>query len=82
MLASTDLRSALPTLTTPTLVICGERDRITPPAASRALTQALVNSQSLTFARAAHTPFLTQPTAVADAVRDFVRAAPLQKGAA
>jgi pimeloyl-[acyl-carrier protein] methyl ester esterase len=82
LLASTDLRSMLPTLPTPTLVICGERDRITPSAASYALTHALADAQSLTFARAAHTPFLTHPSEVAGAVRDFVRAMPVREGVA
>lgn len=82
LLASTDLRSRLATLPTPSLVIYGERDRITPPAASRALAQALPHAQSLAFARAAHTPFLTHPAAVAGAVREFLRPAASQQGVA
>jgi pimeloyl-[acyl-carrier protein] methyl ester esterase len=82
LLAGTDLRLKLPTLTTPTLVMCGERDRITPPTASRALAQALSNARCLTFARAAHTPFLTDPAAVAAAVREFMPAVRSAQGAA
>jgi pimeloyl-[acyl-carrier protein] methyl ester esterase len=73
LLAHTDLRSQLPALGTPTLVICGERDRITPAAASRALAQALPQAHCLALARAAHTPFLTDPAGVASAVREFLR---------
>ena len=82
LLSSTDLRLRLPGLITPTLVISGERDRITPAAASRALVQALPNAQSLAVARAAHTPFLSQPALVASAVRDFLHPAHSQQGAA
>jgi pimeloyl-[acyl-carrier protein] methyl ester esterase len=72
LLASTDLREQLGSVATPTLVIGGERDRITPSAASRALAQALPDARYLALARAAHTPFLTETAAVAQAVREFL----------
>jgi pimeloyl-[acyl-carrier protein] methyl ester esterase len=82
LLANTDLRPLLPTLETPTLVMCGERDRIAPPAASRVLAQALPHAQYLAFARAAHTPFLTDPSAVAHAVREFLHPLAAKPGVA
>jgi pimeloyl-[acyl-carrier protein] methyl ester esterase len=82
LLASVDLRAQLPRLAAPTLVLYGERDRITPAAASRALAQALPHAQALGFARAAHTPFLTQPAAIAQAVREFLLPMNTQQGAA
>jgi pimeloyl-[acyl-carrier protein] methyl ester esterase len=82
LLASIDLRSQLASLAMPTLVLCGERDRITPAAASHELAQALPNAHLRSFARAAHTPFLTDPAAVAKAVREFLRPASLRQGAA
>lgn len=82
LLARIDLRSQLSSLATPTLVLCGERDRITPAAASRALAQALPDARLHSFARAAHTPFLTDPAAVARVVREFLRPASLRQGAA
>ena len=78
LLAATDLRAQLGALSMPTLVISGERDRITPPAAGRALAQAVPDGALPGFARSAHTPFLTETAAVAQAVREFL-ATPLAR---
>jgi len=82
LLATTDLRFSLATLGTPALVLYGERDRITPAAASRALAQALPLARCVGFARAAHTPFLTDPVGVARAVREFLLPVTAEQGAA
>jgi pimeloyl-ACP methyl ester carboxylesterase len=45
MFTSVDLREAAPLLKTPTLVIVGERDRLTPPAQARRLVELLPDAE-------------------------------------
>jgi pimeloyl-[acyl-carrier protein] methyl ester esterase len=54
-----DLRPALAQVQVPALVVAGSLDRITRPAASRALAAALPEGRYVEFSRAAHVPFLT-----------------------
>jgi pimeloyl-[acyl-carrier protein] methyl ester esterase len=61
ILRDADLRAALPHLSQPTLVIAGERDKLTPPAASHFMATALPNAQMLEIQGAAHAPFLSHP---------------------
>jgi pimeloyl-[acyl-carrier protein] methyl ester esterase len=72
-LKSSDLRSMLSLIQAPTLVIAGQYDRVTLPAASLALTQALPNARSFIFRRAAHAPFLSHTAEFAGLVTDFLR---------
>src|SRR5262249_22301519 len=62
MLRTTDLRATLPHVKAPALVIAGQHDRITPPAASRALADALPGATYVEMRRAAHAPFLSHKT--------------------
>jgi pimeloyl-[acyl-carrier protein] methyl ester esterase len=71
-LYDTDLRAALPQIATPALVISGQYDRITPPAATRALAQQLPNARLLELPRAGHAPFLSHCAEVAAATREFL----------
>jgi pimeloyl-[acyl-carrier protein] methyl ester esterase len=71
-LRSADLRPALSMVRVPTLVICGRRDCIVRPGASRALA-ALAGARYLEFAGAAHAPFLSHPKRFAESVRGFLR---------
>jgi hypothetical protein len=66
----------------PTLVIAGRNDRITAPAASRALAQALPDARYVEMRRAAHAPFLSHRGEFAALVDRFLRGADIQEGVA
>jgi hypothetical protein len=57
----------------PTLVIAGQYDRVTLPAASRALADALPDARYVEIRRAAHAPFLSHTAEFADLVSAFLR---------
>jgi pimeloyl-[acyl-carrier protein] methyl ester esterase len=71
-LADGDLRPTLEHVRTPALVIAGQYDRITLPAASSALAQALPNAQFVEIRRAAHAPFLSHRAEFAALISDFL----------
>jgi pimeloyl-[acyl-carrier protein] methyl ester esterase len=73
ILATCDLRPTLPHVKVPTLVIAGQHDRITPPAASRALAEALPDGRYVEMRRAAHAPFLSHRKEFASLVEQFLR---------
>jgi len=72
-LQNSDLRSMLSSIRPPTLVIAGQYDRVTLPAASRALAEALPNGRYVEFHRAAHAPFLSHTAKFAALVMQFLR---------
>jgi pimeloyl-[acyl-carrier protein] methyl ester esterase len=72
LLRATDLRSALPAIATPALVVGGDRDAIVPVGATRHLATALPNARHVTIANAAHAPFLSHARAFVDAVQPFL----------
>lgn len=72
-LKSSDLRSMLSLVRAPTLVVAGQYDRVTLPAASRALADALPDGRYVEFRRAAHAPFLSHTTEFAALVTEFLR---------
>jgi pimeloyl-[acyl-carrier protein] methyl ester esterase len=72
-LAQGDLRPTLPQVRTPALVIAGEGDRVTRPAASRALAAALPRGRFRQLAHAGHAPFLSHPGQFASLLRGFLR---------
>ncbi|MGB6487690.1 MAG: pimeloyl-ACP methyl ester esterase BioH [Steroidobacteraceae bacterium] len=59
LLRETDLRSLLGDISVPTLVIAGQYDRVTLPAASHALADSLPDARYVEIRRAAHAPFLS-----------------------
>lgn len=61
ILRDTDLRAVLPQITQPALVLAGERDTLTPPAASAYLAETLADARLAEITGAAHTPFLSHP---------------------
>ena len=71
VLRSADLRAALPTIDPPALVIGGQYDRVTPPAAARALAAALPHAQHHELARCGHAPFLTHEAEFGALLRAF-----------
>jgi pimeloyl-[acyl-carrier protein] methyl ester esterase len=56
-----DLRELARGLAVPTLVIAGQYDRITPPAAAQALAALLPQGRLLAIRRAGHAPFVSHP---------------------
>ena len=72
ILGDTDLRTRLSTLTSPSLWIAGQRDRLVPQAAMQSAATA-AGGEFLRIDRAGHLPFLSQPARVALAVREFAR---------
>lgn len=72
MLRGVDLRPELPAIRTRTLVIAGEYDRLTPPAAARALAELVPGARFEQVARAAHAPFLSHREQVERLIGDFL----------
>ncbi|MDP9327287.1 MAG: alpha/beta hydrolase [Actinomycetota bacterium] len=66
-----DLRHAIAKLTVPTLVIVGEQDRITPPAAAVELVGSLPDGRLAVISGAGHLPMLERPQDVNDHLRAF-----------
>lgn len=73
ILRDTDLRPLLPGIGQPTLVIAGERDKLTPPPASRYLAQTLPNARVVEITGAAHLPFLSHSEIFVRQVKDFLK---------
>lgn len=80
-LATSDLRPTLPHVRVPTLVIAGQHDRITAPAASRALAEALPDARYVEMRRGAHAPFLSHRKEFAALVEQFLRGEEVGGGA-
>jgi pimeloyl-ACP methyl ester carboxylesterase len=59
-------------ITLPTLIICGEADRMTPPKYSRFLAEQIKGAQLVILPEAGHMVMLEQPAAVARAVESFL----------
>jgi len=74
-LATADLRGTLPHVRAQTLVIAGQNDRITPPAASRLLAEAMPEANYVEMRRAAHAPFLSHRKEFVALVTEFMGSA-------
>ena len=71
-----DQREALQALAgVPTLVLCGDRDRLTPPSDSRELAAAIPGSRLLELRGAGHCAMLEQPDAVNSAITQLIESA-------
>ncbi len=70
-LRDVDLRATISTIAQPTLVVHGERDPLMPLAAGRWLAEHLPAGRLVTFAGAAHAPFLAEPEHFAAMLADF-----------
>jgi pimeloyl-[acyl-carrier protein] methyl ester esterase len=77
LLDQLDLRPRVQGITQPVLLISGQNDRVTSPAAARWLMQALQHAQMVEIARAGHAPFVSHHQEVAAAVRSFLAGAGL-----
>lgn len=72
ILRDADLRAGLPQIAQPTLLIAGERDKLTPPEASYYLAQTMPNARVVEVAGAAHAPFLSHPDIFVEQVKSFL----------
>ena len=69
-----DETSALPTLAKiPTLIVCGDRDLVTPDKYSRRMAEALPDSELVVVARAGHLVLLDKPASVSDGLVRLVK---------
>jgi pimeloyl-[acyl-carrier protein] methyl ester esterase len=75
-LREVDLRPLLPTLTTRSLLIHGENDRLNPVAAAQSLSTTLPDARLEVFAGAGHAPFLTDPEHFVQLLENFCHARP------
>lgn len=82
ILRHADLRQALAGIGLATLVIAGDRDRLTPPAASESLAAALPQARFKRIAGAGHAPSLSHPALVRRALGDFLGSLAHAPGAA
>ena len=69
-----DSSALLPKLDIPALVIVGQEDTLTPPAASRAMAAALPRATLVEVPFSGHTPCMERPIPTADAILGFLRA--------
>lgn len=76
LLETADLRATATHVALPTLIVSGQHDRITSPAASFALAELLGNARHLHLARAAHAVFLSHADEVRQALLQFTSALP------
>lgn len=70
-LRETDLRTTVPGLRQPALVIHGEHDPLMPLAAGQWLATHLANARLAVIASAAHAPFLSDPAGCAARIAEF-----------
>jgi pimeloyl-ACP methyl ester carboxylesterase len=74
-LMETDLRHAVERIVVPALVVVGEHDRVTPPAAAIALAGALPDGRLVVIPHAGHFPILERPAELDRELQTFARAA-------
>lgn len=65
------LERSLPAVSVPTIVLAGSRDRIVPPAATRALAASIPGAELVTVHRAGHLLPVEAPEVVAGAIRRY-----------
>jgi pimeloyl-ACP methyl ester carboxylesterase len=68
-----DLHAELASITTPALIIWGERDALLPIDLGRALHAALPQAPLVTLARCGHRPMLAQPEYFSKIVKEFLQ---------
>lgn len=72
ILRDSDQRGDLADIAVPSLVIAGERDTLTPLAASEFMASALPQARLVAIQGAAHAPFLSHPDRFVECVRSFL----------
>lgn len=68
-----DARSSLAAIKTPTLVVVGESDRLSPPELSREMADAIKGAKLVTLADCGHLPTLERPEHTSRLLIDFLR---------
>lgn len=76
LLDAVDLRTIVPGISQPALVVTGLNDRVTLPDASRWLAAQLPHARLLEMPRAGHAPFISHHAQVAAAIDAFLAAMP------
>ena len=71
-----DIRSLLPDITVPVLVICGEDDPATPPELSMEIAHSLVSSELALLPETGHHPMLESAAQVTSLIRQFLEGNP------
>lgn len=71
-LTEADMRSKLPLVDCPVLVIHGDTDRICLPQASRYISEHIAASELLTFPECGHAPFITQCDSFNEHLKQFL----------
>jgi pimeloyl-[acyl-carrier protein] methyl ester esterase len=71
ILRTTDMREELGAIKQPVLVLHGDHDAVTPPAAGQWLAHALPNARFHAFQGAGHAPFISQPANVSRVLAEF-----------
>ena len=72
VMARADARPWLPHITCPTLVVCGQGDRLTPPAHSVEIAAAVPRARLELLADCGHLLTLEQPTRVSQLLLDWL----------
>ncbi|HEY8291341.1 MAG TPA: alpha/beta hydrolase, partial [Thermomicrobiales bacterium] len=73
-LAHADVRDVLPCIRVPTLVLCGEQDRVTAPALGTRLIGEIANAHMVVFPGVGHLNNMEQPDQYNATVRAFLDA--------
>ncbi|XXQ67843.1 pimeloyl-ACP methyl ester esterase BioH [Neisseriaceae bacterium B1] len=71
-LEAADARAMLPEIAAPALMICGNKDSVTPPRMSEYLAQHLPHAQLHIIDKAAHAPFLSHAAECVQLIEGFV----------
>ena len=72
MLTRNDMTSFLPSITIPTLVLCGEHDGLTPPAKMKAMAEQIPGAQFVLIKNAAHMSVVENPEECNEAIKAFL----------
>lgn len=67
-----DVLSELESITTPTLVVCGEEDQLTPPKYSQFMFEKIPNAKLFIVPQTGHMVMLEQPAVVGDLITQFI----------
>jgi pimeloyl-[acyl-carrier protein] methyl ester esterase len=73
-LETQDLRTSAALIPQATLIISGQHDRVTPPAAAQTLATLLPNARCVELKRAAHLPFVSHRQETSALIQEFLRA--------
>jgi pimeloyl-ACP methyl ester carboxylesterase len=71
-LAAHDARDVLPDVSCPALIICGERDHLTPPRVARAMADQMQRARYEEIAKGTHFSLIEQPERINELLLDFV----------